>query len=336
MIKAGIYGATGYAGAELIKILSGHSEVEILFASSKTYAGMNLNSIHPDAPNILLQDTEKVDLHQADIVFLCLPSSKGMSIAVDALQAGVKVIDLSADFRLNDAIEFKNWYGTSHVAPDLLSEAVYGLSEANRSKLVDAKLIANPGCYPTSILLPIWPLTVNDMFDNNRPIIVDSKSGVSGAGRSPKQHLHFVEVSGNFQPYKIGRVHRHIPEMEQQLSHWNSSVPELIFTPHLLPVTRGILSTIYLPIAPGTKEDDIRAILGETYSDEPFIKLLPSNQNVSLAHVLHSNICVFGVNLTRDTLIITSAIDNLVKGAAGQAVQNMNIVYGITETCGLK
>ena len=336
MIKAGIYGATGYAGAELIKILSSHSEVEVLFAASKTYAGMDLNSIHPDAPNILLQDTEKADLHQADIVFLCLPSSKGMSIVVDALQAGVKVIDLSADFRLNDAIEFKNWYGTSHVAPDLLSEAVYGLSEANRSKLVGAKLIANPGCYPTSVLLPIWPLIINSILDNSRPIIVDSKSGVSGAGRSPKQHLHFVEVSGNFQPYKIGRVHRHLPEMEQQLSNWGSSIPELIFTPHLLPVPRGILSTIYLPIKPGHKEHDIRAIFSKTFSDEPFIKLLPSGQNASLAHVLHSNICVFGVNLTRDTLIITSAIDNLVKGAAGQAVQNMNIMYGFTETCGLK
>jgi len=336
VIKAGIYGATGYAGAELIRILSGHSEAEVYFATSRTHAGKNLNSIHPDAPNILLQDAEEVDLEQTDVVFLCLPSASGMPIVVDALEAGAKVIDLSADFRLNDANKYKDWYGTTHLAPDLLSEAVYGLSETNRSDLEDARLVANPGCYPTSFLLPIWPLISNNIFDNSRPIIVDSKSGVSGAGRSPKQHLHFVEVSGNFQPYKIGRVHRHVPEMEQQLLSWNSRFPELIFTPHLLPVPRGILSTIYLPVEPNTKEDDIRAICSKTYTNEPFVKLLPSSQNVSLAHVLHSNLCVFGLNLTGDTLIITSAIDNLVKGAAGQAVQNMNIVFGITETCGLK
>ena len=336
MIKAGIYGATGYAGAELIKILSGHPEADVIFAGSQTHAGKSLNSIYPDAPNVLLQDTDKIDLGQVDIVFMCLPSSSGMPIVVDALEAGVKVIDLSADFRLNDPNKYKNWYGTTHLAPDLLSKAVYGLSETNRSELIDANLVANPGCYPTSFLLPIWPLIINNMFDNSRPIIVDSKSGVSGAGRSPQQHLHFVEVSGNFQPYKIGRVHRHVPEMEQQLSSWNSRVPEVIFTPHLLPVPRGILSTIYLPIEPGIKEDHISAICSKTYANEPFVKLLPSSQNVSLAHVLHSNLCVFGIDLIGDTLIITSAIDNLVKGAAGQAVQNMNILYGITETCGLK
>ena len=335
MIRAGIFGATGYAGAELTKILSTHSEVDIIFAASKTYAGKYLNSIHPHAPNILLQDTDKVDLQKADLVFLCLPSSSGMHIAVDALKEGVKVIDLSADFRLDDAAKYKKWNGDTHLAPELLSDAVYGLSEANRSKLTNAKLVANPRCYPTSVLLPIWPIVINSIFDNSRPIIVDSKSGVSGAGRSPKQHLHFVEVSGNFPPYKIGRVHRHVPEMEQQLANWDPSIPELIFTPHLLPVPRGILSTIYLPIKRGNREDSIRTVLSETYCDEPFIKLLPSSQNASLAHVLHSNICVFGVNLTGDTLIITSAIDNLVKGAAGQAVQNMNIIYGITETCGL-
>ncbi|MBS60638.1 MAG: N-acetyl-gamma-glutamyl-phosphate reductase [Anaerolineaceae bacterium] len=335
MIKTAIFGATGYAGAELIKILSSHTEVDIIFAASKTYAGKSLNSIHPHAPDILLQDTEKANLQQADLVFLCLPSSSGMHIAVDALKGGAKVIDLSADFRLDDAAKYMNWYGTTHLAPELLADAVYGLSEANRSKLKNAQLVANPGCYPTSVLLPIWPIIINSIFDDNRPIIVDSKSGVSGAGRSPKQHLHFVEVSGNFQPYKIGRVHRHVPEMEQQLANWDPSIPELIFTPHLLPVPRGILSTIYLPIKKGNREDSIRAMLRETYSNEPFIKLLPSNQNVSLAHVLHSNTCAFGMNLTGNTLIITSAIDNLVKGAAGQAVQNMNIIYGITETCGL-
>ena len=339
MAKIGIAGASGYTGFELLRLLTNHPDAEIVFLTSETYQGEDISKVFPSISGFVdtkLSSIESASSDTCDIVFLALPHATSMEKVPDFLKGGTKVIDLSADYRLKDPAVFKEWYSVPHQQPALLKDAVYGLPEIHREKIKPARLVANPGCYPTSFLLPTWPLIIKNIFDNNRPIIVDSKSGVSGAGRSPKQHLHFVEVSGNFQPYKIGRVHRHVPEMEQQLLSWNSRFQELIFTPHLLPVPRGILSTIYLPVKPGTKEDDIRAICSKTYANEPFVKLLPSSQNASLAHVLHSNLCVFGLNLTGNTLIITSAIDNLVKGAAGQAVQNMNIVYGITETCGLE
>jgi N-acetyl-gamma-glutamyl-phosphate reductase len=210
---------------------------------------------------------------------------------------------------------------------------VYGLTEFAREALPDARLVANPGCYPTSILLPLQPLLAETAVAG--PIIADSKSGVSGAGRRPKPHTHFVEVAGNFSPYKIGRSHRHLPEIEQGFRFWHPDPPPLIFSPHLLPTPRGILSTIYVPLRPGWTAGALHDLFQQTYSGEPFIHLLPPGEVATLAHVVHSNRCAIGITLAGDTLVLTGAIDNLVKGAAGQAVQNANVMFGIEETAGL-
>ena len=242
--------------------------------------------------------------------------------------------DLSADFRIKDVNTYNSWYDHAHPAPHLLEQAVYGLTEFVREQLPSAQLVANPGCYPTSVLMALKPL-FDAQIALSSPIIADSKSGVSGAGRSPKQNTHFVEVTNNFSPYKIGRAHRHLPEMEQAMSWWHSDPPQLIFSPHLLPVPRGILSTSYVPLAGDTDEEALRGIYGRFYANEPFVKVLPSGQLSSLAHAVHTNRCVISLTLVGNTLILTSAIDNLIKGAAGQAVQNMNVMFGLDETSGL-
>ena len=335
MKKVGIYGATGYTGAELVKLLTRHPQAELTFATSETHAGEILSTVIHDAPNISLQPAAAAPLDTVELVFLCLPHSTAALSAIAALETGTRVIDLSADFRLRDAEQYKNWYGYHHPAPDLLREAVYGLTETARPEIAGARLVANPGCYPTSVLLPIWPLLAAGVMNCNRPMIVDSKSGVSGSGRTPQQHLHFVEVANNFSPYKIGRVHRHLPEMEQEITRVTDNPPELIFSPHLLPVPRGILSTIYLPLLHSADHSAVRKTCEQAYAGEPFVSLVPAGHNVTLAHVLHTNRCVFGLTFSGDTLIITSALDNLVKGAAGQAVQNMNVVFGWEESTGL-
>ncbi len=335
MIKVGIYGATGYSGLELIKHLSNHPLVNINFATSRSHNGNTLNNVHPEAPNILLNDAQDINTKEVDVVFICLPHTSGIKLTKNALESGTKVIDLSADYRLQSPDSYLKWYNIKHDAPQLLETAVYGLSEINRSKIKNASLIANPGCYPTSILLPTIPLIRENQFDSTRPIIIDSKSGVSGAGRTPKQNLHFVEVSGNFQAYKIGKSHQHIPEMEEQIQKTTSQLPNIIFTPHLLPVPRGILSTIYFPLKSNFTEKEIRSIYSQKYAKEPFIKILNPEEPVSLKHVLHTNLCTINITVVNDLLIITSAIDNLVKGAAGQAIQNMNISFDIKETLSL-
>ena len=224
--------------------------------------------------------------------------------------------------------------GGIFTAPHLLDEAVYGLTEVCRAELPGARLVANPGCYPTSVLLALRPLMLSDMPIAG-PIIADSASGVSGAGRSPTATTHFVQVAGNYAPYKIGRAHRHLPEMEQALRRWRADAPPLLFSPHLLPVPRGILSTIYVTFAGEVDEDDLRARYATAYDDEPFVDVLPAGQLASLAHVNHTNRCAIALTLTGRTLILTAAIDNLIKGAAGQAVQNMNVMFGCPETSGL-
>ncbi len=333
MIQAGVYGATGYTGLELVKILGRHRDVSIAFATSSSRAGQSLASVHPSGPAISLIEPKAAPLDEIDVVFLCLPHGAAASTAVTALEAGSRVVDLSADFRLRDPVTYAKWYGLEHPAPHLLPEAVYGLSEFAREALPGARLVANPGCYPTSVLLAVQPALQAGAIGGT--IIADSKSGVSGAGREPKQHTHFVEVVDNFSPYKIGRSHRHLPEMEQGLALWQEEPPALIFSPHLLPVPRGILSTIYAPLKPGWSEASLRSLYQESYGGEPFVKVLPAGELATLAHVNHSNLCAIALSLVGDTLILTSAIDNLVKGAAGQAVQNMNLMVGLEETAGL-
>lgn len=334
MIKVGIYGATGYTGYELVKLLQRHPAAEIVFATSQSYAGKTLADVFPAAPALPLIAGEDALLDGVDCVFLCLPHAAAAATAVTALEAGVRVIDLSADFRLRDASTYTEWYAHTHPAPELLAEAVYGLTEVFRDDLPGARLVANPGCYPTSVLLALRPLLLSDIAISG-PIIADSKSGVSGAGRTPTATTHFVEVADNFSPYKIGRSHRHLPEMEQAIHWWRNDAPSLIFSPHLLPTPRGILSTLYVTLGEDVAEGDLRDLYTDVYMEEPFVRVLPAGQQASLAHVNHTNQCAIGLTLVGRTLILTSAIDNLVKGAAGQAIQNMNVVFGCPETYGL-
>ena len=334
MIKAGIFGATGYTGYELVKILQRHPQVEIAFATSQSFAGQTLAAVYPQAPQLPLILGEEAPLDQVDVVFLCLPHAAAAETAVLALNHQVTVIDLSADVRLKDADTYAAWYDKAHPAPHLLADAVYGLTEFARDQLPGAKLVATPGCYPTSILLPLRPLLTAPLPITG-PIIADSKSGTSGAGRTPKAGTHFIHVHNNFAPYKIGRSHRHLPEIEQGMHWFRADAPALIFSPHLLPVDRGILSTIYVNFSEAVGLDVVRPYFTQMYANEPFIHLLPDGELASLAHVTHSNKCAIGLTLAGNTLVVTSAIDNLVKGAAGQAVQNMNVVFGIEETAGL-
>lgn len=334
MIRAGIYGATGYTGLELVKLLQRHPAAEIAFVTSQSHAGKSLRNILAGTPDLPLVAGEDAPLDGVDVVFLCLPHAAAAETALVALSAGARVIDLSADFRLRDAATYEQWYAHTHPAPDLLDEAVYGLTEVNRACLPGARLVANPGCYPTSVLLALRPLLLSDIAISG-PIIADSASGVSGAGRGLSLTTHFVEVADNYSPYKIGRAHRHLPEMEQAVGWWREAAPAIIFSPHLLPVPRGILSTIYVNLAEEVVEAELRALYTAAYDGEPFVDVLPAGELASLAHVTHTNRCAIALTLTGRTLILTSAIDNLIKGAAGQAVQNMNAMFGHPETLGL-
>lgn len=336
MTKAGIFGATGYAGYELVKILERHEGVKLEFVTSHSFAGQWLDDLYPQAPHLLLIEGETAPLEEVDVVFLALPHAAAAATAVSALQSNTRVIDLSADFRLKDVATYEAWYDVTHPAPALVETAVYGLTEFARDQLPEADLVANPGCYPTSILLALQPILAAGLPITG-PIIADSKSGVSGAGRVPKQHIHFVEVADNFSPYKIGRMHRHLPEIEQGIASFSRSedAPMLIFSPHLLPVPRGILSTIYVPLGGEPNADDLHDLYAQAYANEPFVHVLPAGQLASLAHVTHTNRCAIAVTLAGNTLILTSAIDNLIKGAAGQAVQNMNVMMGFDEGMGL-
>ena len=334
MITAGIFGATGFTGYELVQILEKHPDVQIQFATSQSFSGQWLSDIYAQAPHLPLISGEEAPLDQVDVVFLCLPHAAAAETAVTALDAGCKVIDLSADFRLDEPDVYAQWYGREHPAPHLLETAVYGLTEWSRVQLPGAELVAVPGCYPTSVLLALRPLFQTG-FTLSGPIIADSKSGVSGAGRKANETTHFINVTDNFSPYKIGQAHRHQPEIEQVINWWQEDAPPVIFSPHLLPVPRGILSTIYVTLSEPFDLDEIQTHYQNAYASEPFVCILPPGKLATLAHVTHTNKCVIGLTQAGNTLILTSAIDNLLKGAAGQAVQNMNVVFQIDETTGL-
>lgn len=333
-IRIGIIGASGYTGSELARIFERHPSGRVIFTTAESQAGVSLRDLYPTAPDHPLVPTSEAPLSQADVVFLGLPHGAAARTAVECLQLGIKVIDLSADFRIRDPATYEAWYDVAHPAPALLSEAVYGLTEYARAELPDARLVANPGCYPTSVLLALAPLLQSDVGLGG-PIISDSKSGVSGAGRKPSPTTHFVQVSDNLSPYKVGRAHRHLPEMEQGLQTFRSAAPSLVFTPHLLPVARGMLSTIYVPLSDAPDPAGLQALYEDRYAEEPFVRVLPPGQPATLAHSVHTNSCVVSLAFAGETLVITSTIDNLVKGAAGQAVQNMNVMLGLDETAGL-
>jgi N-acetyl-gamma-glutamyl-phosphate reductase len=329
-IRVGVYGASGYAGQDLVDILSRHPGVKLVFATSNTYSGAPV----PGTALVYIP-SEQADLGAVDVVFLALPHKASAQMAARALAAGVRVIDLSADFRLDTPERYAQWYGGPHPHPELLP-VPYGLPEINRHKLHNLKLVAVPGCYPTTTLLGLYPLLSAHALEEQTPIIVDAKSGVSGAGREPKPHLHFVEVFGNLSPYNPGRSHRHVGEIEQEIHKLNGSVGPLIFTPHLLPVDRGLMASIYVTLRPEFSSAQAQALFEEVYAHEPLVTVLPAGQQASLRDVVRTNRCAISLTpVTERYLHVTSVTDNLRKGAAGQAVQNMNLMFDLPETQGL-
>jgi N-acetyl-gamma-glutamyl-phosphate reductase len=336
MVRVGIYGATGYTGYELVKLLAGHAGTEVVFATSRSSAGKRMSDLYPCPYDLTLITPEDAELDGIDVAFFCLPHGESMAVVEQVRAASVRAIDLSADFRLRDVTVYEQWYKVKHVAPGLLSRAIYGLPEVYREQIVTADLIANPGCYPTGVLLALHPLVCGGYLGDGR-IIADSKSGVSGSGRKLSQGSLFCEVNEDFRPYNVGRVHRHLPEMEQELVAWSKGPDiRLTFVPHLLPVNRGILSTIYVTLAPGWSVQRLVDLYRDRYAGEPFIHVLAPGRLASLAYVAHTNRCALSfAEAGEDAFIIVSAIDNLIKGASGQAVQAMNLMFGLDEAMGL-
>lgn len=333
MARVGIYGATGYTGFELIKILVRHPEVAIAFATARSAAGQRLSDIYPTLIDQPLVGAEQANLRDVDLIFTCLPHNTPELIPIvrAALDAGVKVVDFSDTFRIQDLDAYARWRKKDHPAPELQSAAVYGLPELHRDQIRTARLVANTGCYPLTAILPLWPLVKAGLLADG-PVIVDSKSGVSGAGRSLSLKTHFGEAHETFSAYNIGRTHRHLPEMEQETGL------HIIFSPHLLPVFRGILSTIYITVRPGVSPDELRAAF-DVYADEPFVRLLPAGRLPELRHVANSMHLVIGVQPVEPAqgrYILVACVDNLVKGASGQAVQSMNLMLGFDETTALR
>ena len=338
MIRVAIIGATGYAGAELVRILSAHPEVELTVLTSRQFAGVRFDQVYPAFNGLidLVCEAYSQDriCDRADVVFMALPHQLPMSFVPEFIKREKKVIDLSADFRFNDATIYETAY-QEHTAKELLASAVYGLSEIYAEQIGKATLIGNPGCYPTSVLLPIIPLLKKGLLDPST-LIADSKSGVSGAGRSLALASHYCEVNESFKPYKVA-VHRHNPEMDAILSREAQKPVSITFVPHLVPMTRGMLTTIYATPAANLQARDVTDCYAAAYSQRPFIRLCSKDRLPDTLIVRGTNYCDIGFKLDErnNRLIIVSAIDNLVKGAAGQAVQNMNIMMGFDETAGL-
>lgn len=336
MIRIGIFGATGYTGFELINIIKNHPAVQLVFATSESAAGQLLSDIYAVPWVIPLIPAANAPLDRVEVAFCCLPHGASMPAVIAARQAGVRVIDLSADFRLSDPDLYTNWYNLPHQAPELLTEAVYGLPEIYAAQIQNTNLLANPGCYPTSVLLGLYPLLRTNLLNSQVPLIADSKSGVSGAGRKATLKTHFVEANENLSPYNIGRTHRHMAEMEQIINRLGGPADQLIFAPHLVPVSRGMLSTIYVSITDDISLAEMYDLYAQTYANDPLIWLLLPGQPVTMAHTRQTNLCAISISpVTERQYIICSSIDNLGKGAAGQAMQNFNIMCGLKQTIGL-
>ncbi|GAV23863.1 N-acetyl-gamma-glutamyl-phosphate reductase [Carboxydothermus pertinax] len=332
-MKVAVVGATGYTGAELVRLLSMHPKVSGLFLFSRGDGEIDFrqNFLGLDFAG-KIKPLDELAKEEFDFSFLALPHGESGRYAGELVRRGVKVIDLSADFRLPLAV-YEKWYGP-HPAPELVEIAVYGLSEYFSEKIKTARLIANPGCYPTAFLLAVLPLAEKDLLQG--VIISDMKSGVTGAGRSAKREMLFGEVAENFRPYGVGGVHRHLPEMENILNNYAQGL-RVIFTPHLIPMKRGILGTIYLDLKQNLSTEELRKIYLNKFHDNPFIKILPEGYLPETRAVAGTNNVLIALNKEPGgKVIITVAIDNLGKGAAGQAVQNMNLMAGLDETCGLK
>lgn len=338
MLKVAVIGASGYAGVELLRLLVGHPEVEICCVTSRQHEGLPINQVFPSLSGfceLVCEPLDAADIAaRADLVFTALPHKSAMDVIPDFLAAGCKVIDLSADYRLKDRLVYEQWY-QEHSSPELLVEAVYGLPELFRNELRGARLVANPGCYPTSVALGLIPLIKSELIDLDS-LIIDSKSGTSGAGRGAKLGSLYCEVNEGFKAYGVGS-HRHTPEIEQTISLLAKKPVQVNFTPHLLPVSRGILSTMYASLKLKMKTPELIKIYQQAYQEEMFVRVMPGGELPNIAHVRGTNFCDVGVVCDERTgrVIVISAIDNLVKGAAGQAVQNMNLLCAFPEQLGL-
>ena len=338
MLKAAIIGASGYTGFELMRLSVQHPHMELTAVSSEKFAGKKVGEVFPSLHDKIKVDfksiSEKKGVSEADFVFVALPHKEAMSVVPQLIKLGKKVIDLSADFRFNDPAIYENWY-QKHTAPELLQDAVYGLSELYREKIKNAQLVANPGCYPTAVILALAPLIKNDVIDLNN-IIADAKSGVSGAGRSVVLSSLFAEVNEGVKAYKVAK-HQHLPEMEQELSLIAQKNVSLLFTPHLIPMNRGILATIYTTMSKEMSENEVLNLYKNFYQNDIFVRICPLGTFPSTNQVKGSNYCDIGITIDSRTnrLVLVSVIDNLLKGGSGQAVQNMNIMAGFSEELGI-
>ncbi len=336
--KVGIINVTGYSGIELARLLCQHPEVELSSVTGRSAAGQRLGAVFPHLTGIDL--TIEAELGGVDLVFSAMPHRESAREVIPLIERGVKVVDISADFRLTDAAEYRRWYGMAHPAPKLLEQSVYGLPELHRSQVASARLVANPGCYPTGAILALAPAVERGIIEPD--VIIDSKSGVSGAGRTVSIQTHYSEVNEDVSAYAL-EGHRHLPEITQELDllHSGSSL-SVTFVPHLIPMTRGILSTCYASLVPGKiaagekGESELRDLYLDFYRDEPFVKVVESPPHTK--HTSGSNLCLIHPHIDHRTgrVVVISSIDNLVKGAAGQAIQNMNLMLGLPETMGLE
>lgn len=339
-IKVGVVGATGYAGAELVRLLVNHPNVEIKSVASVSYDGQNIADIYPNLKEIVPMTLEMPEeiIANCDIVFASVPHGVSEELAVKCVQNDTVLIDLGADFRLHDEEDYKKWYGKEYKHPELHTEAVYSIPELHRENVKNTMIIGNPGCYPTSISLGLMPAIKNDIIDVSH-VIIDSKSGVTGAGRGLTQGTHFPDTNEAFAAYKAG-CHRHAPEIEQTLSELSNENVKVTFVPHLLPVNRGIESSIYVQLNENGKKlsaEEIHAIYSAAYANEKFVRVEKIGNYANIKNVRMSNYCDISIHLDAhtSTLIISSVIDNMFKGAAGQAIQNMNIRFRLSEDAGL-
>ena len=336
-IRVGIVNVTGYAGVELARLLSRHPSVELVSVSGRSAAGKKLGEVFPHLASVDLTIT--AELGEVDFAFSALPHKESLDVVKALVSGGVKVVDISADFRLKDPALYQEWYGFSHTAPELLAETVYGLPEIYRKDIAKARLVANPGCYPTSAILGLAPVMKAGLVGTH--IIIDSKSGLSGSGRTLNLSSHYAEANEDVTAYAL-EGHRHLPEIEQEVARFmHGAKPVVTFVPHLVPMTRGILSTIYAPLSgrlEASKDGiaELKTLFQDFYKDEPFVRISPVPPHSK--HTTGSNMCLIypTIDIRSGRVIIISAIDNLVKGAAGQAIQNMNIMLGFPETAGLE
>ncbi len=338
MIKIAVLGATGYAGIELVRILSSHPEAEIKILSSQSYDGQPISEVYGNFGHVLEMDCEKLDLDkiaECDVAFTALPHGVSKDVIPSLIEKGIKVIDLSGDFRYDDIKVYEKWYGQEHSAPELLAESVYGMPELHREEIKNARLIGNPGCYTTCSILGAYPLLASGI-GNSENVIVDAKSGVTGAGRTLGLAYHFCECTENTKAYKIA-THRHTSEIEQELSKAAGKDMMISFTPHLIPQKRGILATIYINLNKKCTTEELVALYKDFYKDEYFVRVKDAGKLPETKHVAGSNFVDIGIVVDErlNRAVVVSAIDNIYKGAAGQAVQNMNLMFGLDEKTGI-